>query len=457
MPVLLIASDTEPYDQARGAHVRADGIITKPFEARELISLVLKFAGRFEAETIRLPVSPIVPPQPQERTQEFTAFREAPDDEPTIMHHSEPDFSAQAEGVAFTQSSVEGAQEPSPESYPHRTGMPFPKLPDTAPTFAESAFESASGFDEAQPATAEATPAANSFSPQPSPSPAFDLSPPTEPRGATQEPIFIEEQQAPASHPHHHGDSGAHTMIFRSPLAIAEPDWKDETVLAAPVSASAGPSAPEPQLEAEIPPASAETPAELAFESTVPPVTATSLGSFSLDDAAAGQVHFPSLDADLVPFEHTYFASADEVTAVGDALLVRTESDSRQTTLEPVQAAAAQPEAPAATVYAESVPCDSRPEAGPPAGTSDKAAAKTVNTAAAASESELKPSPPESSRETTAPPSAFDWNLFYLVVHKAVVKMSPPIFPADLVEEISKRIADEIAIEITSGSPHSQA
>src|SRR5208282_4686335 len=51
VPVLLVASDMEPYDEARGADVRADGIIKKPFEAQELISIVVKFAAQFEAET----------------------------------------------------------------------------------------------------------------------------------------------------------------------------------------------------------------------------------------------------------------------------------------------------------------------------------------------------------------------------------------------------------------------
>ena len=35
VPVLLVVSDMEPYDDARGAQVRADGIVKKPFEAQE--------------------------------------------------------------------------------------------------------------------------------------------------------------------------------------------------------------------------------------------------------------------------------------------------------------------------------------------------------------------------------------------------------------------------------------
>jgi hypothetical protein len=61
--------------------------------------------------------------------------------------------------------------------------------------------------------------------------------------------------------------------------------------------------------------------------------------------------------------------------------------------------------------------------------------------------------PPEPEVEVAAPPREFNWDLFYFVVRKVVVRMSPPILPADLVEEIARRIADEIATEINSESP----
>jgi CheY-like chemotaxis protein len=40
--VLLAVSDLEPYDEGRGAQVRADGIIRKPFDAAELLAAVQK-------------------------------------------------------------------------------------------------------------------------------------------------------------------------------------------------------------------------------------------------------------------------------------------------------------------------------------------------------------------------------------------------------------------------------
>src|SRR5208337_5449088 len=49
VPVLLVGSDLEPYDEPRGAQVRADGIIKKPFTPQDLITIVTKFTGPGEA------------------------------------------------------------------------------------------------------------------------------------------------------------------------------------------------------------------------------------------------------------------------------------------------------------------------------------------------------------------------------------------------------------------------
>jgi CheY-like chemotaxis protein len=50
VPVLLVGSDLEPYDEQRGAQVRADGIIKKPFTPQDLITIVTKFTGPCEAQ-----------------------------------------------------------------------------------------------------------------------------------------------------------------------------------------------------------------------------------------------------------------------------------------------------------------------------------------------------------------------------------------------------------------------
>ena len=49
VPVLLVGSDLEPYDEQRGARVRADGIIKKPFTPHDLIATVRRLTGTAEA------------------------------------------------------------------------------------------------------------------------------------------------------------------------------------------------------------------------------------------------------------------------------------------------------------------------------------------------------------------------------------------------------------------------
>ncbi len=58
VPVLLVGGDFEPYDEQRGARVRADGIIKKPFSPHDLIAMVRRFAALANA--------PASPPTPEE-------------------------------------------------------------------------------------------------------------------------------------------------------------------------------------------------------------------------------------------------------------------------------------------------------------------------------------------------------------------------------------------------------
>jgi CheY-like chemotaxis protein len=53
IPVLLVGSDLEPYDEQRGAQVKADGIIKKPFTPSDLMAMVTKFTGLGEASGLQ--------------------------------------------------------------------------------------------------------------------------------------------------------------------------------------------------------------------------------------------------------------------------------------------------------------------------------------------------------------------------------------------------------------------
>lgn len=300
VPVLLFASDMEPYDDARGQEVRADGVIKKPFEARELISTVAKFADQSEGSmsSVTIPVAP------------------------------------------------SGALEPRQES------AVVSEIPDSAP-------------------------------------------PPVQPPGLealTPEPVFIDEQPAPAFQPPSPTREFS-TMIFRAPVEIAEPVWNDEATATSPEYEHAQPAAVAPQVETER--GSPQVPAGQPPE-PMPSDSRVSTAIFdavTLHEFAAGLVNSSAEVAESAPGE---------------------------------------------------VPCSARPGGNP-----ESEVAQVNATFHEASEpvgsSEVHP-------EAAADPPAFDWNLFYTVVHKTVIKMSPPPLPTEAVEEMARRIAYEIASEIISES-----
>ncbi len=403
VPVLLVASDMEPYDEARGTIVKADGIIKKPFDPQELIAMVVKFADECEAAAPTLAMPAVAPPAPPPPAPEFAITNEPPE-EPAPAPAPAPDFSAVSEGVAFAEPAAEEApaypSEPAPESAPELAPAPEPYAsPQAEP---EAMLEPAVAAEFTEPAP-EAQAAPVEESPLITEEP---LEPaPEAPRGPSflegmesisSEPVFIEEQPAaaePAQAPEE-----VRTMIFRAPLQIAEPVLKDETVPAPPEPEPIHVAESEPVFEAVAP---AETPAEPAPEHAHhgPALTATSLDSFSLDDATAGQVHFAS---------------------------------------KPAEAAAA--EAPPAAV--EEAPAA---EAAAPEPVPEPVAAEPVEEAAP------EAAPAEAPAEA-APPLPFDWNFLYTVVHKVVAKMSPPALPTQAVEEMARRLAEEIATEIAAES-----
>ena len=111
VPVVLVASDLEPYDELRGAQVGADGIIKKPFAPHDLIAMVAKFAALGEAsasppalaETL-VTSSPVAPP-------EVSPMGSEP--EGATGRH-EPDLAAPSAGMAFAGPPEMPATPPEP-------------------------------------------------------------------------------------------------------------------------------------------------------------------------------------------------------------------------------------------------------------------------------------------------------------------------------------------------------
>ena len=326
VPVLLVYSEAEPYDEQRGARVRADGRIKKPFDPEELISTVAKFLTQSEAAVPKPQTAPtVIMPPPSE----LSAVPEPMDEEPKFASKIESsNLAALSEGVAFAEPGLEEIPAPPPGPGPPpaepRMGAGFASWPAPAGALAE-----ATAQVPAEPLPTEKSPAAR----EPAPEPAFEG-----------------------------------TMMFRLPADISEPVMSDEWASA---------------------PSLAEAPEG-------PPVSATTLESFSLTEAATGQVRFAPSEAEVEP-------GAEPVVAPPEA---------------PVQGEAA-PEA--------------EPFAGAPQGGEGSAISPGV---------------------VVAPP--VDANFVYLVVQKVVVRMSPPALAPEVIHDLAMRLTTEIIVELNQESSSNQ-
>jgi CheY-like chemotaxis protein len=563
VPVLLVASDMEPYDDARGAEVRADGIIKKPFDAHELSSLVVKFAAQFEAETPAV-AEPVAVPEAAEPTREFVPASISPDHKPTSVEHSEPvrppdqaisnesselaptpeqhpaqNLAEVSEGVAFTEHAAAETSE-------YFSGPPVAGVETShsmLPTEADTVFnlelpqDSVDTFPGVHAASNGEAPLVGGEAPTPSPDARPDvLTPERTPsflegmEAVTSEPVFIQDTSGQTDEPPHPTPE-FHTEILRTPLEIAEPVWKDETFFPSPEPASSAATREESRPEVEAPMVSPEETQPLEPLAAILSINTTSLDSFSLGDATAGQVHFAEAAADPIAEAPPSPAASEEITpaavpaeypfveaASGEAQPSEGALSVAPAEYAPVEAASgevagdevASAVAPTGLADAEPAPAGessgevtsevapaeypfveaaSEEKAGdeaasgtaPPepvalGGAAGEVAAEGVAHFAHLAEAqpveaathqrepeviapeanstaaELPVGSPESTAEASAPPPAFDWAMFYSIVHKVVVKMSPPPLPAEAVEEMTRRLAEEIATEMISES-----
>jgi CheY-like chemotaxis protein len=229
VPVLLIYSDLEPYDEARAARVRADGRIKKPFGQDELLAVVHRFLA--EAEEAAPP-----PPRPVVSEPAYvTEPVDLPPEESASVNA--PDLGALSESPAFAENFAgESAPEFAPPSY---------------------SIEEAFARSTAEEAAAEAPSFESASLPEIPPPP--EAAPPD---GA--EPMLVEEDSGAAAEP----EPGARTMIFRMPVQIAEPILADDLAPAPPVEEA--PSAP-PEVAEAPPPESLSLAEAAASEVSVPP------------------------------------------------------------------------------------------------------------------------------------------------------------------------------------------
>ena len=147
VPVLLLGSDLEPYDEQRGARVRADGIIKKPFSDKELVAMVRKFTGPSEA-----PASPPIFPD--------TVVPEPPETAPEPLPVTPLEPSSEPAPATWLQPLPEPEQAVPPEDVVGGSPEPFPARAVPFPVFA---LESSREAEEASGREAEIDPSTPPF------------------------------------------------------------------------------------------------------------------------------------------------------------------------------------------------------------------------------------------------------------------------------------------------------
>ncbi|MFB3923900.1 MAG: PleD family two-component system response regulator [Terriglobia bacterium] len=246
VPVLLIFSDQEPFDEGRAQRARADGRIKKPFAQDDLVAAVTRY---LLPEEVAPPPPPIPPPA------EPSVVTEPVDLEPDLSTKpASPELSALPEGMAFGAGSLDEIAPPAEPPAPFPEPLTFAPQPsmDLPPSLEEALTAPAEARTEERPVPEEFVP----------PTPA----PPEAPRD---EPMLVEEAESvPEPEPERPAER---TMMFRMPVQLAQPILADDL-------------APAPAAETAPPP-----PAE---DQAAPPVSATTLESYSLTDATSGHVRF---------------------------------------------------------------------------------------------------------------------------------------------------------------------
>ena len=278
VPVILVFSDDDVLDEQRGARVRADARIKKPFDRDELIATVNKYLAIAEAAAAKPEPVPVVkaaaPP---------TFVTEPVDEEPEVAaKEATPDFSQFGGGVAFAEALEEIQAEPAPA--------------EPAPSVEYEIRPEPSAAIEAEPQTSE-EPIIEVEEPHAAEAPSeFVAEMPVIQAAETPapaEPILIEEQAVPEQHEEHehpHEHVTERTIMFRAPADIAQPVLSDEL-------SPASEQVTAPALEEHTAEAmSAQAPPEVVYAAEpnvgeeAAPVSPTTLESFSLSEAAAGSV-----------------------------------------------------------------------------------------------------------------------------------------------------------------------
>ena len=449
VPVLLVASDLEPYDELRGAQVGADGIIKKPFAPHDLIAMVAKFAalGEAPASSSALPEtlvtsSPVTPPEVSPMGYE---------PEGANGRH-EPDFSPPSAGMAFAEPPEMPATPPEPLSDISLQ----PSLQPPVPVWAQSLPEpllAAPPEDllgrSSEPLLVPTEPFpgwALGGTPEPTPEPRWEVATeptPTVPESisgtgveAAPEPTQVAPEPTPEPIP-----EAAPESVLVSPESISATALEDTSELASvvselPVAESGVPCAPVPVTETVHPPAQAAPEAPPAVPAEEPFLPA--------EPALAEQQVEPL--PPLRPSPEIVKPAADRTLAFGVA--AETAGPMLIDELAPAPPA---PEPP---------PCVEGQQPKPMAATSldsfSLAEAAEGQVYIAPPEAEAAPSPEarvvQPGEAPEHPPYVTNQEWVYGIVQKVVMKMAPPVLPPELVRELIRVLTEEITAELNSES-----
>jgi CheY-like chemotaxis protein len=438
IPILLLVSDLEPYDEGRGAMVRADGMVQKPFDPGKLISVVTKFVAQAEAALAQAQVADTVI-NPAAPTPEFSVETPPVEEEQAPAPKSEAlDWGALPEGAAFAEPALYETSTPPPEPMfgappPHgsyEAAPPEPQYewsPEAVAAMegrpaAETAPEPlvAPGAHYGEPARVEDAPVAAVGAvpavpevgyPEPAP-----VEAPEEVAPVPSEPVFIEEAAPAVSEPEA-SFRPEMTMMFRAPVEIAEPVLMDELAPAPPAEE------PPPAVEPEVPPVAAE-----------PEVVSAPVAEFDSS---------PVAEETPAPVEAAPAVEAEAAPAAEEAAVSPVES--------------APPAEEAAPEWSWTQPTATE-ELVPESVETPSPVAQAQPTEVAALESVEIPSPvgeappAEVAVEPVARASVLDPDWVYWIVRTVVVKMSPPAFSNEAIEDMARKITDEITAELDSYS-----
>ncbi len=402
VPVLLVGSDLEPYDEQRGARVRADGIIKKPFSPHDLIAAVRRFAALAKA-----PPSPLTP-------------EETPGAIPLAPVQA---GSTESDSASAQQMAGEGRAEESPSA-------------DVSASIRLADDIMSSGGQQPPEPPLDTT----GILPEPS-------APPSEPFPA----FLLEPAPESVSEPSHEGASlpalaapetsgeistPAETAAFDLPPKLVDltaPEDVPEPIppLAQPVPEPFPVVAPEPELVAAgtdlgVEESRAQQPGELSLSPRLVDLTA-------LDAAVkpALSITEPAPEPFPVILPESVATGPEKVREVQDLV-------SSPRPLDEATSPAAAPDPP--PVVAEPVPESNPAAAREPASASPEASQEW---------GDLISNPP-----ALEAPAAPDVEWVHKVVHRVVTRMAPPALSAEQIEELTRMLTREIASEMGGSCGH---